>query len=60
VRVDAHYESPANEAEAYKSVQVTTQWESARYGTVEEISHSGSAQLVIVDPRRCVWFAAVP
>ncbi|KAK7227822.1 hypothetical protein V2G26_002321 [Clonostachys chloroleuca] len=60
VRVDAHYESPAGKAGACKPVQVTTQWESARYGTVEEISHSGSDQLVTVDPRRCEWFATAP
>jgi hypothetical protein len=41
VEVDAHYESPANEAEACKPVQVTTQWESARYGTVIEVTRSG-------------------
>jgi hypothetical protein len=42
VEVDAHYESPANETEACKPVQVTTQWESARYGTEEEIHRSST------------------
>jgi hypothetical protein len=52
VRVDAHYESPANEAGACELVQVTTQWESARYGTDREISHSGMTQ-PLGDSFRC-------